>query len=253
MGRAKGGQDGIDLVAWKARMARSGDAPLKGDALPERLAEILPKDTAEAWRALRDVLPEGFYLIGGTAVAVHLGHRESRDLDFFAHERAIDLDALAKELEALPGFALESRSAGTLEGVLGETKVELFIDIDEERPQRALEGPELVAGLHVASLRDLAAMKVKVIGDRGEMRDYYDLKLIEEEGGVSVEEGLSLYMQRYRADPHGPALGHTVRALGYLDDVEEDESLPITKEELAAWWRKRQAALIPRLDRRSKP
>jgi Nucleotidyl transferase AbiEii toxin, Type IV TA system len=224
-----------------------------GKTLPKRLEQILPKDTAHAWQALREVLPDRLYLIGGTAVAVHLGHRQSRDLDFFSHERAIDLDALAKELEALPGFLLTHTSAGTLKGLLGETKVELFVELDDKHPQRALEAAEAVAGLYVASLRDLAAMKLKVIGDRGEMRDYFDLKLIEEQGGITIENGLLLFLERYGPDPRGPALGHIVRALGYLDDVEEDDGLPVTKQELAAWWRKRQAALVRSLDRRAKP
>ncbi len=247
MGRSEGKTFGA------IELSRKGTTGLSEKLPPRRLAQLLPADTAQAWQALREVLPDELYLIGGTAVAVHLGHRESRDLDFFSHERTMDLDALAKRLEALPGFLVTHRSAGTLKGLLGETKVEVFVDLDGEHPQRALQAPAKVAGLHVASLRDLAAMKLKVIGDRGEMRDYFDLKLIEEDGGVTVEDGLVLFFERYGADPRGPALGHIVRALGYLDDVEADESLPITKEKLAAWWRKRQAALVRGLDRRAKP
>jgi hypothetical protein len=96
-------------------------------------------------------------------------------------------------------------------------------------------------------------MKVKVIGDRSEMRDYFDLKLIEEEGSVSVEDSLVLFCERYCVDLQSSMLEHIIRALGYLDDVVEDEKLPITKEELAAWWRKRQATLIRNLDQRARP
>jgi hypothetical protein len=247
MGGAEGKTFGAGALSRKTPPPGSS-----GEALPESLEQLLPRDTARAWRALREVLPAGPYLIGGTAVAVHLGHRESRDLDFFSH-RVMDLDALAKELEALPGFLLTHRSASTLKGLLGATKVEVFTEVNEENPQRALEEPCAFAGLRVASLRDLAAMKLKVIGDRGEMRDYFDLKLIEEKGGITVEDGLLLFFERYGVDPRGPALGHIVRALGYLDDVEEDEGLPITKDDLAAWWRKRQAVFVRNLDRRAKP
>jgi Nucleotidyl transferase AbiEii toxin, Type IV TA system len=61
----------------------------------------------------------------------------------------------------------------------------------------------LVAGLGVADLRDLMAMKIKVMAERGEMRDYFDVKAIDERGGISVEEGVALYMRRYGA----PQLG----------------------------------------------
>jgi hypothetical protein len=37
--------------------------------------------------------------------------------------------------------------------------------------------------------------------------------------------------------------------MGYLDDVEEDEALPVTRDELAAWWRRRQASVIRNLAR----
>ena len=42
------------------------------------------------------------------------------------------------------------------------------------RPQHLLEPPEEVDGLRIAGLSDLMAMKLKVVGDRGELRDYFD-------------------------------------------------------------------------------
>jgi predicted nucleotidyltransferase component of viral defense system len=50
-----------------------------------------------------------------------------------------------------------------------------------------------IAGLRVASLRDLAATKIKVIGDRGELRDYFDLMVIEQRTPVTVETALVDY------------------------------------------------------------
>lgn len=57
------------------------------ERLPDRVRRILPASTAETWVALAPHLPTELYLGGGTAVAVHLGHRESRDLDFFFHQK----------------------------------------------------------------------------------------------------------------------------------------------------------------------
>ena len=53
--------------------------------------KILPPDTAATWDTITQVVPPDAYLGGGTAIAVHLAHRISRDLDFFFH-RSIDLD-----------------------------------------------------------------------------------------------------------------------------------------------------------------
>lgn len=47
-------------------------------ALPERIRRILPPDTAKTWSTLAPLVPAAAYLGGGTAIAVHLGHRVSR-------------------------------------------------------------------------------------------------------------------------------------------------------------------------------
>lgn len=51
----------------------------------------------------------------------------------------------------------------------------------------------------------------------------------------------------YGIDRASDALPHLFRPLGYLDDADEDESLPMSKAELAQWWRRRQAELIRNL------
>ena len=78
----------------------------------DRVRAILPPDTAATWDAIAPVVPPDAYLGGGTAIAVHLGHRVSRDLDFFFHHDSIDLDELARRLTAAGPFAVTERSAG---------------------------------------------------------------------------------------------------------------------------------------------
>jgi predicted nucleotidyltransferase component of viral defense system len=179
---------------------------------------------------------------------VHLAHRKSRDLDFLFHDHAVDLNALAEQLSSEGDFAITSESAGTLRGLYADTKVEFF-HADEARPQHLLEEPMTVGGLRVAGLKDLMAMKLKVVGDRGELRDYYDIKTIEQQTGLSVEDGLALFTERYDVNSTSDMVRHIVTALGYLDDVEEDDALPIGKNELAGWWRTRQAQLVRHLSR----
>lgn len=212
--------------------------------LPGRVRRILPADTAAAWLNLAPRLPGELELGGGTAVAVHLGHRESRDLDFFFHRR-VDLGEVRDLLGELGTFAVTHESAGTLRGLFGSTKVEFF---DASRLRRLAE-PTVVAGLNVADLRDLMAMKIKVMAERGEMRDYFDVKAIDESGGISVEEGVVLYMKRYDIDPSSEALPHLYRAMGDLSDVEEDDLLPEDLAGLQRWWSARQARAIRDADR----
>jgi hypothetical protein len=216
--------------------------------LPAELRRVLPPDTRDAWRALAPVLPSPLYLGGGTGVAVHLGHRSSRDLDFFFHRSAVDLGRLAKQLGEAGPFAVTDSSPGTLRGLFGATKLEL-LHADEAAPQTLLEEPAPVAGLRVAGLKDLLAMKLKVLAERGEMRDYFDVRAIDEQSPLSVEDGVALFLARYRLDPSSGAVRSLIHALGYLDDVEEDPSLPASRDELAAWWQRRQATLIRNLGR----
>lgn len=216
--------------------------------LPGDLSKVLPADTARAWSELAPILPHDLYLAGGTAIAVHLQHRESRDLDFFHHRRAVDLQALAETLGRTGAFAVSHEGAGTLRGLLGGTKVE-FLHVDETKPQSCLERPHEVAGLRVAGLKDLMAMKLAAIGSRGETRDYFDVKTIEERVGLSVEDGIALFVERYDVRPGSEALRHLVAALGHLDDLDPDDLLPIDMDDLVDWWRRRQARLVRNLSR----
>lgn len=212
--------------------------------LPDHVRRILPADTAAAWLTLAPHLPRELYLGGGTAVAVHLGHRESRDLDFFFH-RAVDLGEIKGLVSGLGAFAVTHESEGTLKGLFGATKIEIF---DASRLTRLTE-PVVVAGLSIAGLHDLMAMKIKVMAERGEMRDYFDVKAIDEQGAISVEEGVELYMRRYGIDSSSDALPHLYRTMGDLSDVEVDDLLPIDLAELQQWWSARQARVLRNSDR----
>jgi hypothetical protein len=218
--------------------------------LPAWLRAVLPPDTAMTWDALAPLVPRAAYLGGGTAVAVHFRHRVSRDLDFFYHGNSVDLDALTDALHAAGPFAISERSDGTLNGLYSATKVQ-FLNADQVRPQRLLEQPEPVEGIDVAGVSDLFAMKLKVVGERAEARDYFDLMTIEQQTGRRVEEGLGLFLARFQidADHATAAVDAIVRGLGYFDDVEEDEALPIRLDQIAAYWQKRQPAIITHLDR----
>ena len=70
------------------------------------------------------------------------------------------------------------------------------------------------------------AMKLKVIGDRGEARDYFDVMSIDEHGAVTLEDGIALFLERYGLAPSTDALPHLITALGYLDDVEAGRRAP---------------------------
>lgn len=211
--------------------------------LPDAVLRALPADAGRTWEAIAPLLPRALYLGGGTALAVHIAHRVSRDLDFFYHEGSVDLAVLADALATAGPFAVTQAEPGTLNGLFSQTKLQ-FLHADEVEPQRRLEPTRFVGGIEVAGIGDILAMKLKVIVDRGELRDYFDLMAIERDVGRTVEEGLGLFLERYGRPPEPYAIEPAVRALGYLGDVDEDELLPATKHEIEAYWQRRQPEII---------
>ncbi|HET9082121.1 MAG TPA: nucleotidyl transferase AbiEii/AbiGii toxin family protein [Trebonia sp.] len=209
----------------------------------DRVREILPPDTAATWDAIAQVVPADAYLGGGTAIAVHLAHRVSRDLDFFFHHESIDLGKLTRRLAAAGPFAVTERSAGTLNGVFSATKVQ-FLHADEARPQHLLEPPGEVDGLRIAGLSDLLAMKLKVVGDRGELRDYFDLMSIEQRTGRTADEGLALFVARFQPEYPQQAVNHILLGLGYFDDVDPDDALPVPRDQIVGYWTRRQPEIV---------
>jgi hypothetical protein len=211
--------------------------------LTERIRRILPPDTASTWETIAPVVPAAAYLGGGTAIAVHLAHRMSRDLDFFFHHGSVDLDELARKLSATGPFAVTERVPGRLNGVFSATRVQ-FLHADEVRPQHLLERPQEIDGLRIAQISDLMAMKLKVVGDRGELRDYFDLMTIEQRTGRTVDEGLALFLARFRPEYPDQAINHILLGLGYFDDVDPDDTLPVPRRQIVDYWTRRQREII---------
>lgn len=216
-------------------------------SLPDWLEALLPGETAQTWEQIAPVIPPEAYLGGGTAVAVHLRHRQSRDLDFFFHQ-PLDLDRLVEALRSQGPFATTQRTVGTLNGLFGETRVQ-FLQCGIERPERQLEPTARVAGLQVAGLGDLLAMKLNAIAGRAQLRDYFDLMTIEQKAGRSVEEGLALYLARYQPAHPDSAITPILLGLGYLDDVADDPFLPAERETIAHYWQKRQPQIAVAIER----
>ena len=210
--------------------------------LPPELRAVLPDATAATWPKIVSALPAGAYLAGGTALAVHLGHRVSRDLDVFV-DRPFDTGRVRTVLERSGDLTLTMFTDDTLNGLLDRTKVQFL----EATSLQLLDRPTVIAEMPVAGVRDLMADKLKVIRDRGELRDYFDLMAIERAGTHRCEQGLSYYRQRYGLGPDDVSLAIIVRALGYLDDVADDPGLPVGRDVIEDYWRQRQPELAVNL------
>ena len=127
--------------------------------------EILPPAQRQLWNEL-DQVPTEFTLYGGTAIALHLGHRQSVDFDFFG-SRPFDPDRLQA---AIPFFAeahVAHREKNTLTAILNCGGA---ITVSLKSPLVSDDN-----GLKIASLLDLAGTKASVVQLRAEAKDYLDL------------------------------------------------------------------------------
>jgi predicted nucleotidyltransferase component of viral defense system len=203
-------------------------------SLPRDLVKFLPRGTAETWLTIAPLMPHSAYLVGGTALTVHLLHRESRDLDFFL-EQPEDLLALASAFEDVGSVIFDQREERTINCLFNATKVQVL----EAASQKILEPTFAIGGIQVASLPDILATKLKVVSERGELRDYFDIMVIEQTARLLVEDGLAWALDKYNPNDRDEFVGRTVHALGYTDDVLDDPSLPVERKVIEAYWTKR--------------
>ncbi|MHB8893746.1 MAG: nucleotidyl transferase AbiEii/AbiGii toxin family protein [Candidatus Geothermincolia bacterium] len=115
---------------------------------------------------------EGWYLAGGTALAIYLGHRRSVDLDWFAPALDDPLALAARIRDA--GLAIEVRNIakGTLEGTVGGVRIS-FMEYRYPMLRKTTRWKE--KGVALASLDDLAAMKLSAVAQRGSRKDFIDI------------------------------------------------------------------------------
>jgi hypothetical protein len=207
---------------------------------------VISQDTRLAWTEIRPYLPSGAYLAGGTGIAVHLKHRVSNDLDFFTDD-PLDVDELNDELVRSPLMVQVTRATpqlGSLAGVLRSTKFEFSDASTVHRVEPTTE----VAGIPVAGLGDLLAMKAKAITARKELRDYEDLKAIEMLAGRRFEEGIALAIQRYSITTEGGVMSF-ITALARVDRCSEDPLVVTPRDELIAYWKGRLPTVIASVSR----
>lgn len=198
--------------------------------------EILPEIQREALRRVGPAARElGFYLAGGTAVALRLGHRVSVDLDWFAQAELEPLDLAAQLRERLPGFSPVEIGRGALEGSLGGVRLAF---IRYRYP--LLRQPEDAGAFRIASMDDLVCMKLAAAAQRGEKKDLYDIAAVCG-SARGLEEALALYRRKFDL----ASSGHVLMSLAFFDDAEASPdpiatggpTWPEVKRRLAGWVR----------------
>jgi len=164
----------------------------------------------------RHPLLRPFYLAGGSAAALHLGHRISVDLDFFTQQDHYEAEPLIQHLQTIAHLDVQQQSLRTLVGRLGDVRISFFV-----YPYPLLEDPKDLEECRVAHLLDIALMKLIAISQRGTKRDFVDLFFICQ-NHYNLSELLRQIPIKYTRVSY-PAY-HILRALAYFSDADEDES-----------------------------
>ena len=173
---------------------------------------LLPEAQQEIWPQLAPAPGLSFVLYGGTAIALHLGHRRSIDFDFFRSE-VMDKGALQafrfmRDAETVQED--ENTMVVNAPTTAGPVRVSFFAGMNIGRINEPLQTMDSI--LLVASLDDLLATKLKAILDRAEAKDYQDIAAILS-AGYSLEKALGAFTKIWNKDPALP-----LRALGFFKD-----------------------------------
>lgn len=130
-----------------------------------------------------------YFLVGGTSLALQMGHRNSVDIDLFGEEQ-IDYELFITILNQIGKTEVNKNSKNILITEVDNIKVDF---VNYSYP--LLEKPIEIDGIRMLSKKDIAAMKLNAIAGRGSKKDFIDLYFLLNE--FSLREMLDFYLQKY--------------------------------------------------------
>lgn len=147
-------------------------------------------------------------LVGGTALALIFGHRLSIDLDFFSTD-PLDYEEILFSIKTIGKVEVVSKSKFINSFFINDVKVD-FVSL----PYEWIDDPILENPIKLASIKDIAAMKLAAITNRGSKKDFIDIALLIKE--VGLDNMILCYKEKY---PDGMKM-MVLRSLVYFEDAE---------------------------------
>jgi hypothetical protein len=167
-----------------------------------------------------------FTLVGGTALALQIGHRFSIDIDLF-NKQGFDPMELGDHLKSSYGFKQEFTAKNTLKGEVNGVKLDI---ITHNYPDVA--APLHVENVRMASPQDIAAMKLNaIIGNGTRIKDFVDVAYLSAE--MPLREMLESYSTKY-SQSNNPAMA--LKAINFHQDVNFIEPVQLLKGKF--YWEK---------------
>lgn len=131
-----------------------------------------------------------FYLVGGTALALKIGHRKSIDLDLFSNF-SFDTGQLLENLSADFPFQLFFSANNTLKGAINNIQIDILAH------RYPIIGEIVnVGNISMLSVEDIVAMKLNAISVSGQrVKDFIDIYYLLD--NYSIAEMIAFYKKKY--------------------------------------------------------
>ena len=190
--------------------------------------ETVERDTFELLKTLmQDEHLKNFNLVGGTALALYMGHRKSIDLDLFS-QQTFDTDDLEKYMNDTYNFIvrnLEKKSKATLIGEINGIKID-FISYNYPLVNQVV----IQDGIRLLSIQDIAAMKLTAISQSGDrLKDFVDITFLSTK--MSLTDMLNAFEIKYPKTNKMSA----VKGLTYFDDIDFSVEIELTNKGAYTW------------------
>ncbi len=160
---------------------------------------------------------QGFYLAGGTALALMVGHRHSVDFDYFIDDPMNDPQSVIETLRKVGcNPIVEILEKGTVHVTWSSVRMS-FITYRYPMLQPFVEWKE--GGCRLASLDDIACMKLSALAQRGSKKDFIDAFAL-----IRKHKPLSDLLQLYQKKFDVSEIVHVLYGLSYFDDADKERS-----------------------------
>ncbi len=174
-------------------------------------------------RLMQDQLLQSFYLVGGTALSLKIGHKISIDIDLF-NSGDFDGDHLAGHMKEAYGADVRRHKSNYVSGSIDNVD---FDFISHKYP--SIKPLETVEGIRMMSLQDIAAMKVNAIVNSGErVKDFIDIHYLLK--GMEISDILDHYCYKYP----NVDVNTAISSLSYHQDV--DLNVPVVLKDKTLKW-----------------
>lgn len=183
---------------------------------------IIDKDRYKLLKDLTETvtIPE-YYMIGGTALSLQMGLRESFDFDFCVPAQ-FNNELLLEELGKIGEVKVKQNQSGTCDVILNGVQVSFFYY--PNKIINELVKPQEMPKLRMASILDIAIMKIVAIGGRGAKKDFFDLYNIINKCRISIKELAEGLIEKCDSKTN---YVNIIMGLSYFEDAEQ-EILPKT-------------------------